>query len=386
MIIRRRHTANYTTIGNVLFEDERLSADEVGILAYLLSRPNDWEVRRPALMRRWRVGVVATKRIVHNWMRTGWCHAEKVRLPNGTFYVVYEIRDQPGEELTDEQIREALSLVSSEGSHDEFRSENADDQPHETDQPPPCDRGVADQGVATDRWPIKDITNNGLPRDDSYQKAEREHARAKEKHALNLAEFKRRWPTNAGDDQVKVDNAWFALTVDEGEAALAGITPFLENQKRLKKTLHPAGFNYLGQKRWTLLEAQRAEGGVPPALFARDSAEARALVTLHELVGVGEGYRKIYVRADGVSYKKPMTPQLLAFANIPAPADWVTLTHQQAGAWEGLLREAVNIQVRKHLKEGDRAPWPWPPSAEGKIYATGPPEALMSEQDLADFK
>ena len=31
MIIRRRHTANYTTIGNVLFEDERLSADEVGL-------------------------------------------------------------------------------------------------------------------------------------------------------------------------------------------------------------------------------------------------------------------------------------------------------------------------------------------------------------------
>ena len=36
MIIRRRHTANFTTIGNVLFEDERLAADEVGILAYLL--------------------------------------------------------------------------------------------------------------------------------------------------------------------------------------------------------------------------------------------------------------------------------------------------------------------------------------------------------------
>src|SRR5216684_1125581 len=110
MIIRRRHTANYTTIGNVLFEDERLAADEVGILAFLLSRPHDWEVRRPALMRRWRVGVVAIKRIVHNWMRTGWCHAEKVRLPNGTFYIVYEIRDQPGEGLSDEQIREALSL------------------------------------------------------------------------------------------------------------------------------------------------------------------------------------------------------------------------------------------------------------------------------------
>ncbi len=40
MIIRRKHTANFTTIGNVLFNDERLKADEVGIIGYLLSRPH----------------------------------------------------------------------------------------------------------------------------------------------------------------------------------------------------------------------------------------------------------------------------------------------------------------------------------------------------------
>ena len=386
MIIRRRHTANFTTIGNVLFEDERLAADEVGILAYLLSRPHDWEVRRPALMRRWSIGVVSIKRIVHSWMRTGWCHAAKVRLPNGTFYIVYEIRDQPGEELTDEQIREALSLVSGEASMDEFRSEEAPDQPPETDEPPPCQRGVDDQGVATDRWPIKDITNNGLPRDDSYQKAEREHARAKEKHALNLAEFKRRWPTIAADDQNRVDGAWFALTVDEGEAALAGISPFLENQKRLKKSHPPAGFNYLGQKRWTLLEA--AKDAVPASTaYPRDSIEAKALAVLFEIVGTGDFFRKVHRRSDGtVSYPKPVTPRLAALAQAPSPPEWMPLERQQAAAWEAFLRETVTVQVRKHLKEGDRAPWPWPPSAEGKIYPTGPPDQLMSDQDFADFK
>jgi hypothetical protein len=169
MIIRRRHTANFTTIGNALFEDERLAADEVGILAYLLSRPHDWEVRRPALMRRWNVGVVAMKRMVHNWMRTGWCHAEKVRLPNGTFHVIYEIRDQPGKELTDHEIREALSLVSSEASNDELGRQKPSDQPDVTVDPPPCHRGVADQGVVTERWPIRDIQNTELPRTDSDQ-------------------------------------------------------------------------------------------------------------------------------------------------------------------------------------------------------------------------
>ena len=119
MIIRRLHTANFTTIGNVLFEDERLAADEVGILAYLLSRPHDWEVRRPALMRRWGMGRDAIERVVSNLVRYGWCIARKDRLPNGTFFMIYEIRDEPGPTLTDEQVRQALSLVSSEAVSDE---------------------------------------------------------------------------------------------------------------------------------------------------------------------------------------------------------------------------------------------------------------------------
>src|ERR1700761_6999670 len=82
LIIRRRHTANFTTIGNALFEDGRLAADEVGILAFLLSRPDHWEVRRPALMRRWRVGPDTIKRVMRNLIRFGWCRAEKTRLAN----------------------------------------------------------------------------------------------------------------------------------------------------------------------------------------------------------------------------------------------------------------------------------------------------------------
>src|SRR5436853_6269084 len=113
MIIRRKHTANFTTIGNALFDDERLAADEVGILAWLLRQHNDWEVRRPALMRRWNIGSVSMKRIINNWMRFGWCQAKKTRLSNGTFSIIYEIRDEPGPELSEEEIRDALSLVSS---------------------------------------------------------------------------------------------------------------------------------------------------------------------------------------------------------------------------------------------------------------------------------
>jgi predicted transcriptional regulator len=394
VIIRRRHTANFTTIGNVLFEDDRLAADEVGILAYLLSRPHDWEVRRPALMRRWNMGRDAIKRVISNLVRYGWCQPEKTRLANGTFHFIYEIRDEPGATLTDEEVRRALSLVSGEAASDDIdgsfvRTEGAPDTPEPPTENPSWMGGhpsLADPSPGNPSLAYISIQNNDLPRTDSTQKIEREHERAKEKHALNLAEFKRRWPTTAADDQSRVDSAWFALTLEEGEAALAGVVPFLEYLKKLKKSHPPAGFNYLGQKRWTLLEAQKAACDAPSAAFPRDSAEAKALVALHEVAGAVDGFRKIYVRADGVSYRKPMTPQILALAQVPPQADWVTLTRPQAGAWEGLLRDAVTIMVRRHLREGDRAPWPWPPSVEGKIYTADAAPPPLSADDMADFK
>lgn len=369
MIFRRRHTANFTTISNILFDDERLAADEVGVLAYLLSRPHDWEVRRPALMRRWGIGLVAMKRIVHSWMRTGWCHATKVRLRNGQFFIVYDIRDIPGKELSDDEIREALSLVSSEGSADVSDPETSPDHPHVIDEPPPCQPGVDDQLVAAGGWPIRDITNTEVPKPDSTQKIEREHAREKEKHALNLVEFKRRWPTAASDDQATIDAAWFDLSAQDGEDALAGIAPFLENLKRDRRSHVPAGWKYLRQRRWTLL-APAARDPAASAAYPRDSGEARALMVLHEIAAAGDGFRKIYRRPDGsISYRKPVTLRLAALAEAPSTAEWVTLGRNQAAAWEGLLRDTITIQVRKHLKEGDRAPWPWPPSVDGTIYS-----------------
>src|SRR5882672_6611603 len=155
MIIRRRHTKNFTTIGNELFDDERLAADEVGILAYLLSRHDDWEVRRPALMRRWRCGDDRIKRVIHSLIRTGWCTAQKTRLSNGTFHTIYEIRDEPGPTLTDDEVKDALSLVSSEAA--------------ETSSPDPGEPGVGEPGVANPPWLYKSLLNTDSLNPESHQ-------------------------------------------------------------------------------------------------------------------------------------------------------------------------------------------------------------------------
>lgn len=385
MIIRRRHTANFTTIGNVLFEDERLAADEVGILAYLLSRPHDWEVRRPALMRRWGMGRDAIKRVVSNLVRYGWCIARKDRLPNGTFCMIYEIRDEPGPTLTDEQVRQALSLVSSEAVSDENHvipgPDIVPDQPPQSGDPPTGYPSLADPSPGKAEVAYIDIQNKDLPRTDSTQKPEREGARARERHALNLAEFKRRWPTNASDDQARVDGAWYALSNEEGEAALAGIAPFLDEMRRNHRKHPPAGFTYLGQKRWTLLAALKPEASIT-ALHAPHSPEAKAVRVLHDIVGRSEAFFKIFRGRDGsVTFHTPITPQLAALAQAGDPSSWPILDRQQAAAWEQLLRPVFDDRiVRLRLREGSRAPWYWPPRKDGTLSPTGPPGA--TDEDL----
>src|SRR5579871_5191322 len=113
MIIRRKHTANFTTIGNALFNDERLDADVLGVLAYPRSKPEDWEVKPVQLRKRFRLGRDSMRRIIRTGIRFGWVVARVTRLSNGTVSVIYEVRDEAGPELSEDEARSALSLVSS---------------------------------------------------------------------------------------------------------------------------------------------------------------------------------------------------------------------------------------------------------------------------------
>jgi hypothetical protein len=109
-IVRRRHTANFTTIANEVFEDERLAADELGVLAWLRSRPNNWEVRRWALGRRFNMGRERLARVFQNLIATGWIVAERMRLADGTLRVDYVVNDTAGSALTIEEVKAVLSV------------------------------------------------------------------------------------------------------------------------------------------------------------------------------------------------------------------------------------------------------------------------------------
>ncbi len=237
MIIRRRHTANFTTIGNALFKDERLAADEVGIMAYLLSQPHDWEVRRPALMRRWNIGRDTIKRVMTNLIRFGWCIAHKTRLSNGTFHIIYEIRDEPGRDLTDDEIRRALSVVSTEVADGESEGDGASDHLPETGDPPTPEPGVADRRVATRPWPIEDSQST-----DHQGRNPTQIGRA-------FLDVREAWPQDHIVSFVVCEGLHAALTAEAQEAAFQGIKPYLNDWKAKANKLCDLS-TYYREKRW----------------------------------------------------------------------------------------------------------------------------------------
>lgn len=130
-----------------------------------------------------------------------------------------------------------------------------------------------------------------------------------------------------------------------------------------------------------MAERQKLEAKYP--IFARDSVEARAVRVLHDLVGRTSAFFTIFRKGDGsVTYTKRITPQLAALGQSPPASAWRALNRQQAFAWEELLRQVFDSGlVRTYLTEGSTAPYPWPPSLEGKIYDWDGPAPTMTEAD-----
>lgn len=55
-IIRRQHTERYTVVPNAIMNDEQLTGDVLGLLVFLLSKPNDWQVSIASLAATGRFG------------------------------------------------------------------------------------------------------------------------------------------------------------------------------------------------------------------------------------------------------------------------------------------------------------------------------------------
>lgn len=330
--------------------------------------------------------------------RAGWCMRSQVRMAKeinvGRATLqrslerlcdagwVQKKRRDGGDESSQPSASYAYRVVldrdddTGEAAADDETSSHADDAEREGGCPPagtPRARLDGHGGAHSERAPGAHtyVGTNNAPLERPLTERKERDARARgEELARFIVDFEARWPTAAGDARQRTAAAAENLTSAERKDALDNLGPFLDYLKRLGRKGIPAGYTYLEEKRWTLLKTQAAAAPAKLISYSADSAEAKAIVAIHDLAGSLE-FVRIAMRSklDGsISYRVPITPRLLAFAEVPARDQWVELSQQQAAAWDRMLDDFVTVAVRKHLREGARAPWPWPPKKDGTTY------------------
>lgn len=198
----------------------------------------------------------------------------------------------------------------------------------------------------------------------------------------SFEEFRKAW-LRPIDRMSIAERAWqHTPTAKRGECITAarGYFVFVATQRKDYAVMSAQTFirEALGWAQW-LPYAPDASGAAPSIVtgYPRGSLEARALINLHDALGVGDGFRSIFVR-DTVTYRKPMNDQIRAFADMPPRTEWRPINHESAGAWARFGPPVSMISLKRAFREGDAAPWPFPPSALGKTY----PFDELTQDDL----
>jgi len=90
-IIRVHKTDNYSVISNEPLNDERLSWEARGVIAYLLSKPDDWTVRNSDLENRGPAGQKKIRRILSELKAAGYISRKKERQEDGTYLWITDV-------------------------------------------------------------------------------------------------------------------------------------------------------------------------------------------------------------------------------------------------------------------------------------------------------
>ena len=72
MIIRSKRTGKFTVINNELINNPDLDWKDIGLMAYLLSRPEKWEVSVAYLSKQKKFGIDDVLSIVNNLIAAGY--------------------------------------------------------------------------------------------------------------------------------------------------------------------------------------------------------------------------------------------------------------------------------------------------------------------------
>ena len=109
LIVRSSLKENFSVLPNELMNDNRLSADQLGLLVYLLSKPYDWQVQVTELRKRFDVGRDKIRTILATLEQYGYISKEQVRAEGKFATNRYVVSDSP---LTEKPLTEKPSTVN----------------------------------------------------------------------------------------------------------------------------------------------------------------------------------------------------------------------------------------------------------------------------------
>ena len=89
----------HTVIYNAVIEDERLRDGALEVLAYVLSKPDDWIIRQADLRRRFGYGRDRQRKIFRILEDAGYLTRERTSGEHGRFVWDYFIHELPGDDL-----------------------------------------------------------------------------------------------------------------------------------------------------------------------------------------------------------------------------------------------------------------------------------------------
>jgi DnaD/phage-associated family protein len=96
-IIRVRKDAKYFSASNEPFNDVRLSWESRGLMGYLLSKPNNWQVRQKDLEKQGPAGSRKVKRMLAELRLYGYMNRIRTKMEDGKFDWTTEVFESPSQ-------------------------------------------------------------------------------------------------------------------------------------------------------------------------------------------------------------------------------------------------------------------------------------------------
>lgn len=257
MIIKRRVTKGFVQIPNDVVRDKRLALDEHGMLHYLLSLPDDWEVNLKQLETYWKIGRDKRQRIFRALRKTGWAQLERITAEDGTLVGKrWIIGDEPGPEQTDEALSE-------QGDEDESSATEATAAPESetpdalasTSRQPPFpavdkpdrrdSRPPENPALSRIKTPDEQIQETNTPGVDA-----RENDEDDGEPPPRFGELLRLWPADNVTSAFACERVFVKLSDRHKTQARDGIKPYLDDCRQKGHNRLCDLRTYLDERRW----------------------------------------------------------------------------------------------------------------------------------------